>query len=245
MVAGFDPSHAPWETGRPVRRVVLWLLLVSVGVNAIAGVSALLVGSFGEVHLRIIFTSLSVSGAAILALICTLAWERRTLAQVPIFGGIASVSGFALLVASIWSDFAWSPLWKLAVTLIVVGTAVAHGSLLALARLAARFWILVRSAYVLDAMLSTLIIAAIWIPETDGPWLSRVLGILAVLVAAASVAVPVTARLGGTDRPERAPSRAQVIAFCPSCGQSLASTTQVNIRARCAVCGFEFEVLAS
>ena len=59
-----------------LQRLVLYVLIASVVVSAAMGVFALLVGEFEETQGKLLVTSLSVSGAGIVAMACGFAWSE-------------------------------------------------------------------------------------------------------------------------------------------------------------------------
>jgi hypothetical protein len=230
--------------GRVVKRAVLLILVGSVVLNAALGVYALLAAEFGDIEGKILFTSLCVSGAGLIALVCAPALDRRRVWPLPQVGTAAGVSGFALLVAAIWlagpEEALPGPLWKTAVTLIIAAGAAAYGSLLALARLAPRFrWVLV-PAVGLSVLLAGLLVSLIW-GQWEDEWFARTLGVIAVLLAAFTVLVPILHR-ASRGALVAAPSREKgPVRFCPSCGQPLRAS--LNEESLCPHCGVRFTVV--
>ncbi len=63
------------ESGRPLEKWALKVLIVSVGTSALLGVIALLTGEFGESQVKVLFTAMTVAGASIIGLACGAALE--------------------------------------------------------------------------------------------------------------------------------------------------------------------------
>ncbi|MHC4931506.1 MAG: hypothetical protein ACYTGV_04875, partial [Planctomycetota bacterium] len=111
-----------------MKRLALRLLIVSVGISAILGIYALLVGDFGELEVRILLTSLSVSGASILSMACGVAWERDRLGFLPRAGVLLAVASCALTVVGIWAEINEEEFWKCVGSATIVAVALAHSS---------------------------------------------------------------------------------------------------------------------
>jgi hypothetical protein len=220
-----------------MRRALLGLLVGSIVLNAALGIVALVGGDFGDPERNILFTSLCISGAGVLSLACLPAIERRLLGSLPWAGVTASAVGFGLLIVAIWSDDPPEALEKTATTLLVGAVAVAHSSLLSLARLAPRFRWARSGAVVLALVLGALFVALIW-GELDEEWFARVLGVVAVLLAAFTLLVPVLSR---ASRGELAAAGAKgAVRFCPGCGRPLTATP--GEETTCPSCRLRFTV---
>lgn len=228
---------APGE-GLFVRRRLLSVLLGSIAVNAALGIYALVVPGFGDLQRRVLLTSVLVTAAGIVALACLPAWERRRLWPVPVVSVAASALGLVLAVVVVWSEPSeGSALIKTMGTFLVLGGAGVLSSLLGLARLARRFRWVLAVALGLIALLALFYVTAIW-AELDNPptWLVRVYGVVAILVAAFVVAVPVLHRASAR-RPE---ALAAPVSFCPGCGRPLSA--RLREEASCPACGARFRV---
>lgn len=216
-----------------MKRLALRILIASVAVAAVLGVYALVVGKFGEVEVRILLTSLTVSGTSILGMACGVAWERRRLPVLPQAGVVLALLACALTLAGIWGEFDEKEFWKSTATAAILAAACAHASLMSLAGLAPRFRWSLASAYFLALILALSVIVLMWMESEDElAW--RGVGVLSVLLSAATIAVPVFHRMsrleGGEDRPGAA-------RFCPACGRALEAAPD-----RCAHCGARFRV---
>jgi hypothetical protein len=226
-----------------MRRIVLRLFFVSVALNAALAIYAVLAGAFGDVEGNILFTSLCVTGAAILVIGCETARERRRLGPLPRLGQAAAVAGFSLLVITIWVEPEGDALPRAAGTLITVACAAALLSLLTLAALAPRFRWTFTATTALAGALTVLLILSLWGLFEDSGWFIRLLGVVAVLLAAFVVVVPVLHRLSGKELPEGAGERAlaATISFCPSCGAPVSA--RAGVETSCTRCGAVFTVL--
>ena len=202
-----------------IRRAGVALFLVTIAVNAVIGIVALLSGEFDETDGKILITSLSVSAGAILGLTNLAALERSIYRPVPIAGAAAAVLGFILLIASAWEDFDTEPLGKLSATLIFFSIAATHATLLTVARPARRYlWVLV-TAYLLAFGLAIGLTIGIWSEDVGGNFW-RPVGVVSILLAFFTVASPVlrrTSREADSEREAQAPT----VRYCPNCCRRL------------------------
>jgi hypothetical protein len=174
--------------------LALNLFFGSVVVNAVLGIVALLVGEFGDVQGKILWTSLSVSAASVLSLAMFPAREKHLLGPIPNVGIGFSILGFALLIVLAWTNFGVDPLWRLSVSALTFAFSTAYASLIALAVLQPNYEKVVRSAYVLASVLSVSIVAMVWI-EPRGDIFPQFIGVVSILLAAATVSIPVLHRM--------------------------------------------------
>lgn len=198
-------------------RRALYVLIVSVSLSALLGVGALLSGDFGDLEVRVLLSTLSVSGASILAMASAAAWERQSGRPWAAVGIGASIAGFSLVLIGIWLEPRGDFLWKLAASLITAGCAGAHGALLRLARLAPAHRWLVMATLVIAALLALVVVVEI-LTKGDGEGLWRLVGVLAILATTGSL---VTAILQRLDRREMEPVASVV--HCPHCDGELSA----------------------
>lgn len=219
------------------RRPLLLVALTAIGITAALGLYAVAVPHFGDFQAKVLATSASVSGACVLTLTCLPAWERRQLRAVALLGMAASLLGFALLIAGIWSEPDADSYWKTTVTVLLLALWSAISSLLALATLAPRYrWTFWAAVGVL-LVFAGLGAGAMW-GEPSSAAYGRVVGAFGVLTAAFVLSVPILHR---ASRGESAAAPAGgSVAFCPSCGQAVQGREGAEIS--CAHCRARFRV---
>ena len=237
---GVEPPGDRRRVGRRARRVGLAVFFVSIAVNALLGIYALLAPGFGEVEGKLLMTSLCVTAAVLLVLACEPAWERWRLGLVPLGGAATAVIGFGLMIAGIWAEPSGEVFVRLMGTTLIVAVACALACLLALGRLAARF----RSVYAVTlgvlALATVMTVAAVWMGEGPPEAYARALGVVLITLAALAVTVPV---LHWLSRGEVALSTQphDVVAYCPFCGGAL-EPSAAAFRS-CIGCGNSFRVI--
>jgi hypothetical protein len=152
----------------------------------------------------------------------------------------AAVASSAVLLAVIWLPNPPQRLEWIAWTLVVVAVTVAYGCVVGLASLASRYRLVPRVAMGLALALGALVAVAIW-GTGDGDWYGRTVGVVAVLLAAATLLVPVLHR---ASRAELLALKAELppgVRFCPSCGAALEAIPREP--ATCPRCRTRFTVV--
>jgi hypothetical protein len=195
------------RTIKGVRRIAIWTVIISLVVTALIGIYTIVSGEFGETQSKVMLTTLAVAGFSILAL-CHLAVFGR---DVKVFGWVGiGTSGVALGLAATliwwnWTDYMSEPrdlylnLTKSFAVSALVAVSLAHANLMLLLQNSPFRWI--RTALSVALVFIT-IVPALVIPVllTDGtfPPMSfqdvywRFFGVILILDALATIALPVT-----------------------------------------------------
>jgi hypothetical protein len=212
-----------------MRRVFLVVAVGSITLGAILGVTALLWGGFGETEGKVLATSLLVTLASGLSLAAVPALDAGRLWVIPHAGIAGAVVGSLILITGVWEEFdpEWLP--KLGVSFVVPAAAAALASLLSAWELPGRAGVLPTIVDGVATLAAGMVVAGIW-GELDSSVYWRVFGVVAVLLAAGILVIPVLHHYGGAGEGD-APVR-----FCPFCGTGLAD------RNRCEACGRRFRV---
>jgi hypothetical protein len=202
----------------PFKKAFLYSLVASVVFSALLGILAILSGNWDWFQVRILLTTVTISGASICGLACGayLATQRgRTL---PLTGIALALAGAAMLIAGMWIEARSEHYWKLAVSVSVFAVAAGHLALLSMARLAEWFlWSLV-VAYAVILGVASLIVLLIW-AEFHGAGMFQLLGVAAIVDAAITILIPIFHWL----------SRAQVSAARPRVAQASPESIEAEI----------------
>ena len=240
-----SPSTAPPGPAgsfRRVRRVGLGVFFVSLGVNALLGIAAILAPHFGETAQHTLVTSLLVTGFLVACLAVAPAWERHLLWPVPpltvLLAAIALVGGIVDVWGHVTSGFGE----RLLPSVTIVATAGVIASLLALARLRPPFGPLLVVDLVLLGIATAMLVRMVW-TDGAGSAFTRVLGVVMVLLAAAVVATPVLHWISRPTLDAVEAQRSDEARFCPFCGGRV--TAAVGESATCRRCGSAYTVVAS
>jgi hypothetical protein len=194
MIETNDVDQPPRQPAPPaasvvkgVRRAAIIAIIVSLVAAALLGIVALLSGEFGEVQGKVLLTTLTIAACSV---------------RLVGFLGIAASGGAALCaLVLIWADWStWTDTegwWKALGVLTVAAVSLAQANLLLL--LVGRPQRLIRIA--LGVTLVALAIVAVMIvvpiltdgevPGDDGDTYWRVFGVLAILDALGTIALPI------------------------------------------------------
>lgn len=183
-----------------LKKIFLYLLIVSVAFSALLGIGVILFGNFGEFESKVLMTASTVTLTSILGLACGAFLETGRGKILPISG-----IGFAILSAVLWIILIWNGtiqanyFAKILMSATLLATACSLLSLISLARLERKFlW----SRYVTHAAVWVFIaflFYLIWF-EKDfaGDWIPRTIGVLSIIVAALTIVTPIFHKLSNT-----------------------------------------------
>ncbi len=180
-----------------LRKTFLYTLIGSVAFSALLGIAVIVLGNFGNVEVRILMTTLTITATSILGLACGAYYETGHGRMLPLAG-----IGFALVAAImtfliVWNVFDENEVFiKSAGTILLASVACSHLSLLSLARLDKRFaWSRI-AAFVTVWLLSALLAYLIWFePDANSDLFARTIGALSILVASVTIVTPVFHKL--------------------------------------------------
>lgn len=178
----------------PLRRRFLQSFLAFLVLTAVVAIIAVLNGHWGELELRILGSSGTVSAASVCAMACAAFVERGRTRALGRLGIALACAAALLLLVGIWTDTGSDAFWKTTVCACIWAAAVAHAQLLWLPALAARHRWLQQSATISIALLGA-ILSGIVIAQSRADDVFRVAIVLSILVALQTLAVPILARM--------------------------------------------------
>jgi hypothetical protein len=181
-----------------LKKGFLYALIGSVSCSALLGILAILMGDFGDFEIRILLTTLTISGASICGLSCGAVLEAKRAWSVPAAGIVLAVLAALLIIAGMWFEVDSQGFWKTTATIGVFAVASSHVALLLLARLSERFGWAIWAAHVAVFFVATVICVMLW-GHVDNETAFRVLGVAAILDAAITIVIPVFHRLSRND----------------------------------------------
>lgn len=231
------PSATP--EGPRLRRVGLGLFFLSLAVNAVLGIAAVLSPDFGHTARNVLLTSLTVTGFLLVCLAVAPAWERRRLWPVPPLAVVLATFTALLTLVMIWAEPGGDVWGQVYFTALVLVIAAVVASLLGLARLQGRFSPVLWADLLLLAVATAMIVLSIWLEPSTSMW-ARANGVVFILLGAAVVATPV---LHWISRPVLAAEQALVrgeTRYCPFCGATVVAA--LDGPAACGRCGSAFVV---
>jgi len=191
--------------------LLLRLFLTSIAVNALLGIWALLIGSFGELQGKVLATSLLLSAAMLAVLINSTPLQRRSLWPTPLVAAASGAGGFALFIVLMWLEVDHEIPLKLAVSSLMIAATASLAGLIALVALLPHHQPI---GHLENGLLGALLAVGLWVLwiETNADWVGRLVGVLAVLVAAVTLAIPALwwfgSRQAGAEASDSGPARA-------------------------------------
>lgn len=226
------------------KRIALWFLICSVAISAILGIIIVLAGTFSDLQIRIILTTLTISAASICALASGALWEKRRERFLSSAGAILAALAAVLVITGIWTEAENNEFWKFAASVSLLAVATAHACLLALARLAPRFvWARIAGSVAVYFLAALFIYIIYFTPKGDTG--IRIIGAMSIIVAALTILTPIFHRLsrGDLSASEPTPAKTDLGLFatvtCPRCGSAQPNSLSPI---RCATCGCRFVV---
>lgn len=184
-----------------LRKLFLYIFIASVVASALIGIGVLLLGSFGEIESRVLMTTFSITLTSILALACGAYYESGKGRAFPIVGIAFAAASATLNVYLIWiGDGGVDAVWKVTATTGLLATAFAHISLISLATLDRRFAWSRATIEACVALVIAILLYILWFePESSSDLVSRILGILGIIIASLTLLTPVLHRLSARD----------------------------------------------
>jgi hypothetical protein len=223
------------------KRIALWFLIASVAASAVLGIIIVLAGSFSELQIRIVLTTLTISAASICALASGALWEQRRERVFSLGGAVLALLAAILIIAGIWTETSSKEFWKFTISVGLLAVATAHVCLLALAKLARRFvWSRVAASVAIYFLASLFIYIIYFTPKGDTG--VRIIGATSIIVAALTILTPIFHRLsrGDLDASDSASTQDRFETItCPQCGVPQANGTGTI---ECDNCGCRFVV---
>ena len=184
-----------------LRRLFLIALIASVAASALIAIGVILFGNFGDIEIRVVFTSLTVTVTSVFGLACGAYIETGRGRLMPWIGIALSIIAALMCFLIIWDALDDSKLFiKSFLTATLLAGACSHLSLLSLARLDRRFsWTRI-AAVVSVTLLCMILLYILWFePRGDSDLVYRMLGVLGIVVASVTVVTPVLHKLSSTE----------------------------------------------
>jgi hypothetical protein len=183
-----------------VRRAAIVAVVVSLVLAAVMGIAALLSGEFGELQGKILLTTVMVAAFGTTSL-CHLAVVTRSVRAVGFAGIAASVVAALCALVLIWRDWSEGPSaegwWKALAVSAIAAVSLAQSNLLLL--LAGRRHPVIRLSLGVTLLAITVAAVMVALPvltdgeipgsDDDGYW--RALGVVGILDALGTIALPV------------------------------------------------------
>ena len=181
-----------------LRRAFLRAFLGFLGVIASIAIAVVVGGEFNDTMARVLGTTGSVSAGSVLAMACAAFRERQQLAGA-LGVGLAALAT-AMLVALLWQDRVDVHFGRATLLAITLAVAVAHAELMLLGHLPARHRWVQRALVGLIGLMAALVSLLIYDHFTDVEAMARFVGVVAILIALGTLAVPILLWLSRSER---------------------------------------------
>lgn len=184
----------------PLKKIFLHSLIISVAISAVLGILAILLGDFGELEVKILLTTLTISAASLCGLCCGASIELRGQSVLAVSGIVVASVAAVFVIGGVWIEPNSDAYWKSTITLSIFAVALSHLSLLTLAHLNSRFKWAMPAAYGVVFAVAFLLTGMIW-GEWYEEFLFRLLGVAGILDGAITILIPIFHRLSGDEAP--------------------------------------------
>jgi hypothetical protein len=174
-----------------LRTLSLKFFIGFLGVTALIAIISVISKEMGELQLKIIATSFTISAASICTMSCAAFIEKKKLLQLGLSGILLTIISGILVIVGLWAQMDSDSYWHSTYSLIVI--ALAHAFLLSLPNLGEKQAVQGFSFFSIGA-LALLIIIAIWgrIEETG---YYQFLSVVAIIVALFTLIIPILLKL--------------------------------------------------
>lgn len=184
-----------------LKRLFLYLLIASVALSALIGIGVILFGQFGEFETKVLLTAVTVTVTSILGLACGAFLETGRGRIMPLAGIACALASAVMWMIVIW---AWKDqndtFTKSLMTVTLFAASCSHLSLISLARLDRRFAWSRYAAHAAVWILTAIVVYLIWFVQDDiSDLLGRIIGTLAIVIAALTVITPVFHKLSAVE----------------------------------------------
>jgi hypothetical protein len=180
-----------------LRRRALASFIVFLSLSALIAIITVLAGSWSWFELRVLITTSLIAAASICCMVCALYAEKTDRRAGAAAGAALNITGAALLIFGAWVDPHSDTFWKAAIAIGVFGVAAAHYFLLGFMGLRpGHRWIQHTALAVIAANAAMIVLAVI--TDSNEHLVFKIIAVLSILAALATLAIPVLARI---DRP--------------------------------------------
>ena len=183
-----------------LRRAFLWSFLAFLGLTALVAIAVVVGGEFNDTMGRVLGTTGTVSAGSVLAMACAAFRERQRVAGA--LGIVFAVVASAMLVALLWRDRVDEQHGRATLLAVTYAVSLAHAELMLLGRLPERYRWVQLALVALIALMALMLPPVIYGCFDDHEGVARTLGVLAILIALGTLAVPVLLWISRSERAE-------------------------------------------
>jgi len=178
------------------KTLFLYTLIASIALSALIGIVVILFGNFGDLEIKVLLTTLTVTVTSILGLACGAYLETRRGKLIPLIGIVLALVSGVMWVVLVWHGTVHEDFFaKLLLSLTLGAASCSHISLLSLARLERRFIWSRYAIHIAVWLLTAYLLYLIWNVDAIDESTSRIIGVLSIVIAALTIVTPVFHKL--------------------------------------------------
>ncbi|MEJ2246859.1 MAG: hypothetical protein P8Y80_12395 [Acidobacteriota bacterium] len=176
-------------------KISLRVFLGFLGLTALIAIVTVLSGEFGELQMKVLVTTFTISAASICAMSCAAFIVKKNRLAIGLGGIFLTVITAVLVICGIWPEIDSEIYWKTTGTIGVTAIACAHGFLLYLPNLGKRYRWVQNISFLSIVVLALQIIVAMWGEIPDEAYY-RFLTVVAIMVGLETLSIPILFRMG-------------------------------------------------
>lgn len=180
-----------------LKKTFLITLIVSLSVSALVGIVLFLIGSFGDLEVKILFTTLVIGLFSLTGLCGSILYSRDRFANYSLITMVVSISGLFLSILSIWEIVYVEDIWKALVISIILSIAFAHSCLMLLIDSEKRIVNILLGVthlfiFIVSLMLILLVVSGF---DIDYEFYYRLIGVFAILDVLGTIVTPIVNKI--------------------------------------------------
>jgi predicted nucleic acid-binding Zn ribbon protein len=178
------------------RKLSLKVFIGFLALTALIAIVSVLTGDMGEIQVKILATTFTISAASICSMSCAAFIEKRKTRRLGLSGILLTLISAILVIIGIWLSLQDDIYWKITGTVVIATVAFAHAFLMLLPKLDEKQkWLQTVSMYSIG-ILAVQITVAVWGEiENDGYY--RFLTVVAIIVGLETLVIPILMKLRG------------------------------------------------
>jgi|TARA_Y100000034_G_scaffold52863_1_gene64956 hypothetical protein len=192
------------EENTNFKKVFLITMIISLSISALIGIIIFLLGNFGEIEARILFTTLTIGGFSLTALCSSTLYEKHRYVPFSATGMIVAVVGFFITTLAIWEILDFEDIWKVIIISIILSVSIAHSSLLLLIKSRKTIVnVLLMLTLLFISIVALMLIIFVLGFDMDFEFYYRLLGVFAILDVLGTIVTPIALKVTSMNEPSQ------------------------------------------
>lgn len=181
-----------------MRRTALWVFIIFLSLTALIAIVSVFGEEFGDLQIRILGTSLTISISSVCAMSGAAFIERNKMKEVGLAGIGCSVLAALLLMVMIWGDPNSDVFLKTTSSFVILALGFAHGFLLALPDLDEKHRWVQHLTFVTIALLAGFLLVLLW-GEIDNNFVFKTLAAVSIIAGLETLVIPMLMKMKRKD----------------------------------------------